>query len=79
MRRFYVTFLVLLLTASVALTMLLSVGARMRSGDVGVTQATIAAASFLVLTVASALLLRIMFALSRPAPAGAESRKGVQR
>ncbi|MDE3094824.1 MAG: hypothetical protein KGK07_02350 [Chloroflexota bacterium] len=73
------TFLVLLFTASVALTSLVSVGARMRAGDLGPAPAVIAAASFLALAVAGTLLLRIMFVLSRPAPAGAASRKGVQR
>ena len=79
MRRFYATFLVLLAIASTALTSLVSVGAQMRGGDIGPAPAAIAAASFLALAVAGALLLRIMFALSRPASAGAASRKGVQR
>jgi hypothetical protein len=65
MRRFYATFLVLLVTASVALTALLSAGARMRAGAGGAAAITVAVAGFVALNVASLLLVRIMVVLGR--------------
>jgi hypothetical protein len=65
MKHFYATFLVLLVTASVALTALISVGARMREGGAGATSIVVAAISFLALAVAGLLLVRIMLVLAR--------------
>lgn len=65
MRRIYTTFLTLLLTASVALTALLSTGARMRGGDGGAVEIAVSSASFVALAIAALLLVRVMFVLSR--------------
>ena len=76
MRRFYLSFLTLLLTASAALTALLSMGARMRGGAAGPLEIITAAVSFVALTGACLLLLRILLALS---PARSMMDEGEER
>jgi hypothetical protein len=72
MRRFYVTFLGLLLLASLASMELLSTGARLRGGSDGWTEITVATVSFFVLGTTSVLLLYSLLALQ------SHGRKGTQ-
>jgi hypothetical protein len=79
MKRFYATFLVLLVTASVALTALISVGARMREGDGGATSIVVAAISFLAMAMGALLLVRIMLVLARRGVVDGASEEGGSR
>ncbi len=64
MKQFYVTFLLLLVVSSLALTELIASAGAMRAGSIGLPSIAVTTASFAALALAGLLLARILYVLS---------------